>query len=75
MLAVSAEGATANLVLKNELGWWARFDSPEEVAARLGEIHDFFANGAAEKWSIAETVLQQFDGRRLSQQVYDYLIA
>lgn len=75
VLAISAEGATANLVLENKLGWWARYDSQSDIAARLGEIHRFFASGAAQGWQVNPAVREKYDGRKLSQQLYEHLIA
>ena len=74
ILAVSAEGATANVVLENKLGWWARFDDTREITAKLVEIDRFFASNAKNCWPIDERVLERFNGKKLVEQLYDYLI-
>ncbi|MFQ5631234.1 MAG: hypothetical protein ACE5I1_20880, partial [bacterium] len=74
ILAVSAEGATANVVLENKLGWWARFDDTEEIAKKLVEIDRFFDANADNRWPIDERVLDRFNGKKLVEQLCDYLI-
>ena len=75
ILAVSAAGATADIVLDNKLGWWAQFDRNEEIADKLTEIHRFFESNEAKSWSIDEQVLTRFNGKVLVEQLYDYLVS
>ena len=74
-MAVSAAGATADIVLDNKLGWWAQFDRNEEIADKLTEIHRFFESNEAKSWSIDEQVLTRFNGKVLVEQLYDYLVS
>lgn len=74
IFSISAAGATANVVLENNLGWWAKFDDTREIAQKVTEIHHFFASGAAKNWRVDDCILEKFNGKKLVEKIYDYMI-
>ena len=73
ILTLSALGATSNVVTKNELGWWADFDSEEQIGERIIEIEKFFSNPENRNWKPKQEALDRFNGKILVERMFDLL--
>lgn len=73
ILAISAEGATSNVVINNNLGWWADFDNEQHISEAFEHINKFFNEAGIDGWQVEPAILDKFNGKKLVEKIYELI--